>query len=623
MKQSLSTERAIKLASDPRRKAAHSLVQNQHRMKWSSVDVTGDDIPQIKGHTAVMINKLLILFGGYDGARNSNAVHVLDTTTWSWRTNVKCKGVLPEHRNGHTATAVGHCMYIIGGWLGNGPFASDAMHVLNTDTFEWLVPPTTGTPPGPCNMHSTDYMRELGIILVFRGGDGAQYLNDLHCLNLRTSSWSCMETTGQAPTPRANHGSSTVGRRLFIFGGWDGQQPLNDMHCFEVGPNTWTKVACRGIPPAPRTGKTMLNIRDKLYVFGGAGVDSTFDDLQIFDPKTSTWFMMGTASPPKPKGAASGVGHGRQRGHSATPSERPPWHSHDRARAASAGAVNGMMEVESNGASDMFSDDNPRAKSWPKDDVDKGKHAGARTTSRMVVVEGEGPGRRSGHSTTAMGRGRYLLVFGGSRELTYPTELIKLDTDPPPTMHVTPAPAYQMIQSRMKHFFESKEMSDVIFTDGKHSMPAHRILLALQSERFRAMFSLGFRETTEKVLPIPAEVKFRTFRLMLQFLYTGTLPSAIQSWGGVLMKTAGRDASKRTRRAFLERNVEAIRGALDLLRSADQFMIRPLKERCEVALGELLKFRIVSADELMKAAASANADQLVALCRHHIRNRKR
>merc|ERR1712032_1376276 len=90
--------------------------------------------------------------------------------------------------------------------------------------------------------------------------------------------------------------------------------------------------------------------------------------------------------------------------------------------------------------------------------------------------------------------------------------------------------------------------------------------------------------------------------------------------GGLLVGIAERHHSKRMRRAFLERNVDAIRGALALMRTADQFMIRTLKEKCEVALGELLKFKIVSADELMKAAASANADQLVALCRHHIRN---
>lgn len=43
-----------------------------------------------------------------------------------------------------------------------------------------------GTPPGACNMHTSDYMPELRRILVFRGGDGREYLNDLHTLDADT-----------------------------------------------------------------------------------------------------------------------------------------------------------------------------------------------------------------------------------------------------------------------------------------------------------------------------------------------------------------------------------------------------------------------------------------------------
>ena len=39
--------------------------------------------------------------------------------------------------------------------------------------------------PGPCNMHSADLIREM--IYIFRGGDGRDYLNDLHSLNTETS----------------------------------------------------------------------------------------------------------------------------------------------------------------------------------------------------------------------------------------------------------------------------------------------------------------------------------------------------------------------------------------------------------------------------------------------------
>ena len=39
-----------------------------------------------------------------------------------------------------------------------------------------------GTSPGPCNMHSTDLID--GALYLFRGGDGKDYLNDLHSFDL-------------------------------------------------------------------------------------------------------------------------------------------------------------------------------------------------------------------------------------------------------------------------------------------------------------------------------------------------------------------------------------------------------------------------------------------------------
>ena len=41
---------------------------------------------------------------------------------------------------------------------------------------------THGNAPGPCNMHSADLAGRT--IYIFRGGDGKDYLNDLHSFNI-------------------------------------------------------------------------------------------------------------------------------------------------------------------------------------------------------------------------------------------------------------------------------------------------------------------------------------------------------------------------------------------------------------------------------------------------------
>ena len=122
-------------------------------------------------------------------------------------------GNLPAGRNGHTATLVGtlyfhlshiyisidHKLYIIGGWLGQGPLAADDMHILDLKNFKWLDLRITGVPPGPCNMHTADSYD--GKIYVFRGGDGRDYLNDLHCLDTDACHWTKVSALGTYPPP--------------------------------------------------------------------------------------------------------------------------------------------------------------------------------------------------------------------------------------------------------------------------------------------------------------------------------------------------------------------------------------------------------------------------------------
>ena len=133
---------------------------------------------------------------------------------------------------------LGNKLYIIGGWLGQGPLAANDLHILDLDAFRWLPSQTVGEPPGPCNMHTADSYKTS--IYVFRGGDGRDYLNDLHELNTDQMKWTKVVNNGFAPPPRANHSSSIIGHSLFIFGGWDGAKRLNDLFSFDLELKLWS-----------------------------------------------------------------------------------------------------------------------------------------------------------------------------------------------------------------------------------------------------------------------------------------------------------------------------------------------------------------------------------------------
>lgn len=163
---------------------------------------------------------------GIGGIDNTNSSMLTDTS-------IIVTGTKPPARNGHSATLAtdpdddeNGRIIIIGGWLGTGPLAASDMHVLDISQggrqLRWYQPAVKGTPPGPCNMHSADFVESRREVYVFRGGNGREYLNDLHALHVDTYTWRRVETTGAIPQQRANHSSAILEEtgELFIFGGW-------------------------------------------------------------------------------------------------------------------------------------------------------------------------------------------------------------------------------------------------------------------------------------------------------------------------------------------------------------------------------------------------------------------
>jgi len=105
--------------------------------------------------------------------------------------------------------------------------------VLDLEMLEWTLPSFSGECPGACNMHTADLFK--GEIFIFRGGNGRDYLNDLHALNTRTFTWRKVNAKGKYPPERANHSSTLLSNRLYIFGGWNGYKRLNDLHMIDLG----------------------------------------------------------------------------------------------------------------------------------------------------------------------------------------------------------------------------------------------------------------------------------------------------------------------------------------------------------------------------------------------------
>ena len=64
------------------------------------------ECPQIKNHTAIIYNKQIFIFGGYDGKKNHNTLYIYNIESKEW-IKPSISGFEPPGRNGHTATLVG------------------------------------------------------------------------------------------------------------------------------------------------------------------------------------------------------------------------------------------------------------------------------------------------------------------------------------------------------------------------------------------------------------------------------------------------------------------------------------------------------------------------------------
>ncbi|ETL92169.1 RNA 3'-phosphate cyclase [Phytophthora nicotianae] len=179
-------------------------------------------------------------------------------------------------------------------------------------SLQWSVPSLEGKPPSARGGHSAVL---AGTHLLIFGGHyfgsagGFVYLNDLHRLDLGTSSWAEVVfpkeqprreqvDEGEAdavvlPAPRYGHSAILLNdnERMFVFGGRGAQgEAFRDMFFFDLNAMAWQQVQWTTDCPAGRYGHAVASVDDeKMFVFGGWDGKKSMNDLWVFDSTTFTW----------------------------------------------------------------------------------------------------------------------------------------------------------------------------------------------------------------------------------------------------------------------------------------------------------------------------------------------
>ena len=126
-------------------------------------------------------------------------------------------------------------------------------------------------------------------MVIFGGGDGFNWLNDMYMFDIKNEAWKRIEPKGQVPSGRAGHSANVYKDKMYVFGGWNGRRTLNCLYCFDFLSGYWSRVETSGVPPQSRDSHTCNLVGDKLIVIGGGDGKQRLNDLHEHDIISGKW----------------------------------------------------------------------------------------------------------------------------------------------------------------------------------------------------------------------------------------------------------------------------------------------------------------------------------------------
>ncbi|PIA39206.1 hypothetical protein AQUCO_02700409v1 [Aquilegia coerulea] len=207
--------------------------------QWSELTSFGDlPSPRDFASASSIGNRKIVMYGGWDGKKWLTDVYILDTMSLEW-TELSVAGSLPPPRCGHTATMVEKRLLVFGGRGGGGPIMGDLWALKGlieeeNETPGWTQLKLPGQQPSPRCGHS---MTSGGHNLLLFGGHGTGgwlsrydvYHNDCTVLDRVSVQWKRLPTSNDPPPARAYHSMTCIGSRYLLFGGFDGKSTFGEL----------------------------------------------------------------------------------------------------------------------------------------------------------------------------------------------------------------------------------------------------------------------------------------------------------------------------------------------------------------------------------------------------------
>jgi BTB/POZ domain/Kelch motif/Galactose oxidase, central domain len=243
---------------------------------WSQPRVIGTAPHPRQYHTASFVENSMFIFGGYDGTNWLRDLVVLDTSTYKW-SYPKTSGDVPTGREGHVMMSYNNSLYIHGGWDGG---SIGDIYKIDISTLIWERINITGEKPLLCGHTSTQISSQ---VYLFGGFDGNNWVNSLYKIQLPECKIAKIHTKNE-PTSRGYHSAALVNKYILIYAGYNGKYILGDLIAFDTESLTWSLPdSCLGYVPAARNAHTTTLLGSELFVFGGYNGNHDTNDLYILE----------------------------------------------------------------------------------------------------------------------------------------------------------------------------------------------------------------------------------------------------------------------------------------------------------------------------------------------------
>nr|CAI5831057.1 unnamed protein product [Callosobruchus analis] len=235
--------------------------------KWTQLQPSGDKLPCLQEHTAVVYKDCIYVFGGEVGfsAATETPLWVYDIRGNSWKKKRTKKGVTtPKGRRGHTALVYNGSMLIYGGYQ-DLKGSCNELWAYHFDTDSWhLLSPSSSTESSstcPPARHKHSAVLSDGCMWIFGGMTDLQARSDLWRWEVGPGRWRLVKPkTG--PGPLHGHAACVLYKSMYVFGGERGGEPCDELWRFSFAFETWERINIVGLKPQPRAESIALTISE-------------------------------------------------------------------------------------------------------------------------------------------------------------------------------------------------------------------------------------------------------------------------------------------------------------------------------------------------------------------------